>query len=43
MGCFEEGQRFLCGYCYEGGALNVVVAHSDAHGHIVVDVFYVAD
>lgn len=43
MGCFEEEQRFLCGYYYEGGALNVVVADSDAYGHIVVDIFYVAD
>lgn len=43
MGCFEEGQEFLCGYYYEGGALNVVVVDSDAYGHIVVDIFYVAD
>ena len=43
MGCFEEGNHFLCGYYYEGGALNVVVVDSDAYGHIVTDIFYVAD
>lgn len=43
MGCHEEGQHFLCGYYYEGGALNVVVVDSDAYGHIVTDIFYVAD
>lgn len=43
MGCFEEEQRFLCGYYYEGGALNVVVRDSDAYGHIVTDIFYIAD
>ena len=43
MGCFEEGLEFLCGYYYEGGALNVVVVDSDAYGHIVSDIFYVAD
>lgn len=43
MGCFEEEDHFLCGYYYEGGALNVVVRDSDAYGHIVTDIFYVAD
>ena len=43
MGCYEEEDRFLCGYYYEGGALNVVVRDSDAYGHIVTDIFYVAD
>ena len=43
MGCFEEEDRFLCGYYYEGGALNIVVRDSDAYGHIVTDIFYVAD
>jgi hypothetical protein len=42
-GCIEDVDRFLCGYYYEGGALNVVVRDSDAYGHIVTDVFYVAD
>ena len=43
MGCIEEGNHFLCGYYYEGGALNIVVVDSDAYGHIVTDIFYVAD
>lgn len=43
MGCLEEGNHFLCGYYYEGGALNVKVVDTDAYGHIVVDIFYVAD
>ena len=43
MGCIEDGDRFLCGYFYEGGALNIVVRDSDAYGHIVTDIFYVAD
>ena len=43
MGCFEETDHFLCGYYYEGGALNIVVRDSDAYGHIVTDIFYVAD
>lgn len=43
MGCIEDGDRFLCGYYYEGGALNIVVRDSDAYGHIVTDIFYVAD
>ncbi|HEX2057422.1 MAG TPA: hypothetical protein VHI71_03555 [Actinomycetota bacterium] len=43
MDCFEEGNHFLCGYYYEGGALNIVVVDSDAYGWIVTDVFYVAD
>jgi uncharacterized membrane protein len=43
MGCIEDGMRFLCGYYYEGGALNVVVRDSDAYGHIVTRIFYVAD
>jgi hypothetical protein len=43
MGCFEEVDHFLCGYYYEGGALNIKVVDTDAYGHIVVDVFYIAD
>ena len=43
MGCFEEEDHFLCGYYYEGGALNIVVRDSDAYGFIVTDIFYVAD
>lgn len=43
MGCFEEADHFLCGYYYEGGALNVKVVDTDAYGHIVTDIFYVAD
>lgn len=43
MGCFEERNHFLCGYYYEGGALNVKVVDTDAYGHIVIDIFYVAD
>ncbi|HEX2296146.1 MAG TPA: hypothetical protein VHN37_12670 [Actinomycetota bacterium] len=43
MGCIEDGLRFLCGYYYEGGALNVVVRDSDAYGFIVTNIFYVAD
>lgn len=42
-GCIEEGNHFLCGYYYEGGALDIVVVDSDAYGHIVTDIFYVAD
>ncbi|MDQ4125449.1 MAG: hypothetical protein M3134_07610 [Actinomycetota bacterium] len=43
MGCFEESDHFLCGYYYEGGALNVKVVDTEAYGHIVTDIFYVAD
>lgn len=42
-GCIEEEMQFWCGYYYEGGALTVVVEDSDAYGHIVTDIFYVAD
>lgn len=43
MGCFEEADHFLCGYYYEGGALNIRVVDSDAYGFVVTDIFYVAD
>lgn len=43
MGCIEETDHFLCGYYYEGGALNITVRDSDAYGFIVTDVGYIAD
>lgn len=42
-GCVEEGNHFACFYYYEGGGLGITVVDSDAYGHIVTDVHYVAD
>jgi hypothetical protein len=43
MGCTEEGDHFACFYYYEGGGLGITVMDTDAYGHIVTDVNYVAD
>ena len=41
--CIDEGDRFVCGYYYEGGGLGITVRDTDAYGYIVTDIHYVAD
>lgn len=43
MGCSEEGDYFSCFFYYEGGGMNMTIVDTDAYGHVVTDIGYVAD